>query len=1106
MPESETYFNLMPWAKVRAWSDGQGRDLETRDILPDASGWWACVPAGVTGRWQLGLEWEEPRDPAVVHARFQQPVRRVWVEYWRQNWPTEDPNRRRGAQRGWIGRDDPYHGTWTRVRAACRQVDTGYTFDFDPLDLAELPNATQLDVAGDYLPRFRRTLKLRLVVEADEQPVIQQFEVFGKTRVQNMATNIWFTQEASDWSGSLRLYNGTCRLIEPLDFSAGEMVTGTTWTCTTGHTPKGIRVHLRATDAGRESADRTIVTVETATHSFSFAPADLKSGPLYVKDYGVVVTGVDQMSVELNSLYTKPQQQSIVDRVAAEPEQSLERAWAEVPALDVTKQAPYGRYVVLGVDAGRQAWALRYNGELFATKQGLKPAGRDAATLLWAGPEIHFRFGSGDPPDFRERAGATRQSRLDNCLPVFTSRWLDREIEYEQTAFACLLDGAMTLPEQRRGDEPVVALLRFRIRNTTEGSKMAQLWIAPQPQEMLDIHDGTILAHGRIVPDVQVTREWRVQRYESSRIRAHLQTNGRGMLRPLPLPSDTGASQSVDTAILYEVALATGEAHELVLAVPLGTPADDQTLRALSFETQLQQVIGYWRDYLAAGSRVELPDPILADLQRAVRTHVAISTSKDPASGLYVVPAATYFYGACGNEACWQIRMLDLMGHHAQAEAYLETFLRTQGAKALDGLFHSADGALQGYNLDEGEPQVSGFNYNLDHGVIMETLAEHYRLSGDREWLERVAPNLVAACEMIIRERATTMRHEPDGAPVLEYGLLPAGHLEDNKEWRHWFAVNAHAFNGMSRIAAVLAEIDHPAAAQLAAEAAAYRTDIRAAAERAMRNAPVVRLLDGSAVPHVPTRTGIRGREWGWFREAAYGALHLLEGEVWEPHEEQAGWVLRDLEDNLFVSREWGRPVDLERCWFSQGGITIQPNLTDLALDYLRRGQPEHAIRAFYNNIATSLYPDVRVFTEHPVIELGHGVGPFYKSSDESKALIWLRELLIHEEGQVLQLLAGMPRAWFAPGKRVAIHGAATHFGPLSLQTEADDSGITVTLDPPTRSRPAEMHLWLRHPDKKLPHRTLLNNRPYAAVQGEMIALPQSLERLIIRAEYEGRA
>ena len=225
---------------------------------------------------------------------------------------------------------------------------------------------------------------------------------------------------------------------------------------------------------------------------------------------------------------------------------------------------------------------------------------------------------------------------------------------------------------------------------------------------------------------------------------------------------------------------------------------------------------------------------------------------------------------------------------------------------------------------------------------------------------------------------------------MAEWGLLPAGHLEDNPEWRHWFAVNAHAYKGMAALSAILMQAGHLQGLHFQEEAAAYREDIRAAARRALVESPVVRLRDGTYIPHLPPRTGLRGREHGWFREAGYGPLHLLEGDVFAPWDEEMTWVLKDLEDNLFVSRDWGRPVDVERDWFSHGGVTIQANLMDLAIDYLRRGQIEHALRSLWNNVGSHLYPDVRVFTEHPVITLGHGLGPFYKSSDESKFLLWL--------------------------------------------------------------------------------------------------------------------
>ena len=82
--------------------------------------------------------------------------------------------------------------------------------------------------------------------------------------------------------------------------------------------------------------------------------------------------------------------------------------------------------------------------------------------------------------------------------------------------------------------------------------------------------------------------------------------------------------------------------------------------------------------------------------------------------------------------------MLDQAGHHDRARAYLETFLRTQGQTKLDGQFQSAEGVMQGVNLEDGVPRRSGFGYNLDPGFIMERLAEHYRFTGDRAWLDRV--------------------------------------------------------------------------------------------------------------------------------------------------------------------------------------------------------------------------------------------------------------------------------------------------------------------------------------------------------------------------------
>ncbi|MCL6430865.1 MAG: hypothetical protein K6V36_08385 [Anaerolineae bacterium] len=1111
-PAAGSQVDLAPFACPRWWSPGEGRELKTCDISRSADGLLAPAQDPEAGLWQLGLEWEEARDVCRVSVRFAGPVPGdLEVQYWRRNWPTPAPERLPGARRGWIGRDDPFHGTWTTARGERTVLGDTFTLAFDPLDLPELGRdlLPQLVAAQHYRARFRRTLKVR-VVSRSPMPPVAELHAYSPATWQEGQADLWFgigAEGEEDWSGSAEAWSGYILAVEPLRFGVGDAVsTDGSWSCRAGAIPKGVRLRFLHAAHRPDAEDRTVITVRTRSRTFSFLVADLAGGPIYIPDYHVLVvppgTAPDLAALRAR---TAAAPRPIYDRVAEEPEQSLARAQAEIPPLDETITEPFGRYLPLGVEAGRQELAIRYNGEVFADKRCLKLLGRDAARLQWPGEQLRLRFGTGDPPDLRERRGATKQSLLEGWLPVVISEWLDREIEYRQTAFACLLDGPLTPPNERRGDEDVVVMLRFSIRNATHGRKRARLWLVVAPQEEPVLRGNMLLAQGRVVPAEPVARQWRVDPYPEPCLRCAVHA-GRGTLSVVPYAEEPGASHAVPSALTYDVDLDGFASDVLTLAVPFASltqEAEWRRVAGLDYEEKLSDVVGYWHRYVDAGGQMHLPDAVLDDLHRAVRTHVAISVDKDPATGMIVVPAATWVYGACGNEACWQITMLDQAGHHDRAESYLETFLRTQGVKALDGNFSSAEGALNAMDLDAGAPLTGHFSYNLDHGYIMECLAAHYRYTGDRAWLERVAPRLVAACEFVIRERQATMVTGPDGAPGPVWGLLPAGHLEDNPEWRHWFAVNAHACGGMVAIAQVLAEIGHPEAPRLAREAASYREDIRRAARRAMEEAPVVRLLDGTYVPHVPTRTGLRGREWGWFREAAYGALHLVDGGVFEPHEPEVTWLLKDLEDNLFVSREWGRPVDLERFWFSQGGVTIQANLMDLALDYLRRGQPEHAIRALFNNFGQQLYPDVRAFTEHPVVELGHGVGPFYKTPDESKSLIWLRSCLLWEEGDTLHLAPAAPRAWFAPGQSWGLERMATWFGPITYRVEAEQSAVTVRVEAPTRRQPAGLVLHLRRPGRQPMRAATVNGKavPFDAPK-EQVRIPTPSGALDVRLEY----
>ena len=1101
--------DLVEFGEIKWWSGTDPHEIESHLIQPlkdkERNFYWLPAAESRGSESHIGVEWNEPRDVyrlEVIYkdSEFIPNPNSVKVQYWQCNWPTPAPERLKGAKRGWIGADDSYHGEWTRANTKVRAHKNKHIYSFEHLDIVELPDEQKIEEAEDWNAFFRKTLKIRLVFETSLRPAIASLKVYSKSLWKHIDLDIFFgcgeNDKGRDWSGIIEAYNGRIKDIRPLDFDKDDaIVKNHAWKCRTNGSPKGIRTHAMYASS-LESSDSTMITLRTKMKSFSFLVGDVIKGPIFIKDYNVFIKKSQEQidcNTYLNQLASS-NKKSIYDLVILEPEQSYQRAFKEIPSLqktrheesalpplqkskDVVTPLPslaevlqkYGRYLILGCEANRQEFALRFNGHLFINKKFLKPYGHDIDKLLWPGMEIQYKFGTGDAPDFREREDGCVQSLKEGYLPIVRTCWIDREIEYKEEAFTTFLDDSISRSLLKRGDEDIVCLMQFRARNTTKGKKKAKIWFVVQPSEELSFEDGFILAKGRVVLGQTVKNKWKIQKYEGPLARAYIDINNKGTLSPKTYVEKLENTHGISNAIVYEVELDSYEKETINLAIPFVSLIKNKNLlSSLRYNEKLREVISYWKNYIDEGMQINVPDPIINDFYKAVPIHVAITVDKDPISGLYEVPPATYEYGPCGNEACWQIRQLDYRGYHKRAQEYLEAFIQLQGKMPFDGNFKSKEGSFQACGTYGDEIHRGVFAYNLDHGFILSQLAEHYLLTRDEGWLRRVLPNLLKGCEFIIRERVSTMTRQADGSKCPEYGLLPAGHMEDNQEWRHWFAVNAYAYYGMKLTADILEEINHSEAERISQEARAYSKDIREAVEKAMIESPVVKLLDGTYVPHIPVRAGLRGRELGWFCEGGYGPLHLVGSDIVKPNEEITTWILKDLEDNIFISREFGWPIDLEKDWFSQGGVSCQPLLLNNGIVYLKRGQIEHAIRWLYNSLGMSLYPDVKVFAEW-ALEPGYGVGPFYKTSDECEFLNWLRMFLVYEKENKLFLAMGTPRNWLKDGKTITVKKAATYFGIVSyeLYSKAASGEIKATLNPPKRSIPEKIVICLRHPEKK---------------------------------------
>jgi len=1018
------------------------------------------------------IRWEEPRDLVQVALHFPAggsvpALDSIRVLYWRRLWP-ETRWERRGSGVGWSGwqpLDDWYHGEWQDADTDARAAETALFFSFRPLAAREFPGL------GGYSVTFRRTMKLRVVLPPGSP---QPAQVQALVNVPLAEAEICIHWRAPH-PGEGRLEGHNCQVLSlsPLPGEAQAEITGpASWIGPSLGYALRARVRYVAR-AGDDHPDRSILTVRCPGQGFSFLAEAVARGEVVQAP----ALGVTMWPASLGEEPPRPRAggQSIYDRVAARPEQSYRRAMEAMPP-----RRPF--YFVLGCEGARQKFRAEPDGDLLCPPNFVaRVPGRDTPKLKGQGTAC-YRFGLEALP----RVGRFLE---DGYLPIIHAAWQKGSLRIEQTAFASPACESI-LAGPVRGDDPVAAHLRFRFVNGGEEPVAAELPVAavrlieagddPSQREIgepLALRGGLALARGE-----RPGEEWP---------------------RLILLCSDGTLSDS-EGLLHYRVELTPGASAELVMKVPflvLDGP-ELEALRPKDFASEHAEVRQFWRDRAREGCEIETPEQDLNDFYRAHLTHMLITNDREVGSDRIMTRVGSFSYGNFANESCMCISDLDRRGYPEVAERCLETFLHYQGTIGLSGDFARQEGQFYGSGGYE-----HGQYYVQHHGWVLWCLAQHYLYTRDADWLNRVGPKIVEGAEWIIAERQRTKLFGRDGRRVLEWGLLPAGGLEDVGDWYHWLSNNAFNWWGLHWAGAVLAEAGHPQGPRLVAEAEAYREDILAAFREASLRSPLVRLRDGSYVPHVPSRLYLRGRDFGWIRETLEGSIHLICTGLVDAHSQEATWIVKDFEDNRYLSSRYGYALeDEERWWFDRGGFSMQPNLLWGPIAYLLRDDIPHFLRAYFNSFAVTFRQDTRMCTEHPLPTLSDWAGDHFKTSDEAQSANWLRLMFVQEIGEELFLGRALPRQWLADGSRVAIRRATTHFGRMSMEIESavGQGRITVRLDPPRRNAPSRIHLRLRHPEAAAIRAVEVDGSPRAEyeVAEEWIVFPAPRGPVTIVARY----
>ena len=780
---------------------------------------------------------------------------------------------------------------------------------------------------------------------------------------------------------------------------------------------------VEVADANLEcGAFPTLVTVDRAPFPFTFAVRDVAPEcPVFVPEAECFALPGDDPRDYAAALADLRAKNLVSDaqRMELEPEESYEHACR----IDREQTVPV--WLGLGRDLRIFRVSAQQNEEIWglvvpAYHSKYQTVTRTDGTIR--SREIRFELGPGVSccPRLERRLE-------DGVLPILHATQYETGVEYRLTLFASLENAPIT--EARvRGSEPLAALSQMDYAMLTEPEREAlQSRLAAETSQR----------------EEELVLFVRVEAVNTCRVPAYAWFKAPHSNAPSARQKfEDGLCLENDRA--YAAVLLNGErakSSEYAILVQPGksviwecrithtpvAPERAEKLFGQDFTAHLEHVRAYWNAKLDRAARIELPEAAVDERIRAGLLHLDINTLGLNAAG-DLLPGVGW-YAPIGTESSPMIQFFDTMGWHDEAERCIDFFLNRR----------NSDGFIQVYN-----------HYESETGPVLWTAAEHFRMTRDVNWLRRVAPALRHCCEFLLKWRNDNKREE--FRVTGSYGLLN-GKVADPDDFYHTYFLNAGTLLGLAGMAEVLREVDPEYAARLAAETEEYRADLRASLEHARRRAPVVPLGDGTWTPVLPPwaeYTGgvsryTDGGEWfshGSFvcRDTLIGALAFALSDLYAPDDPVMTTLLKANQ----------APATRENAALSQ------PYYSRHDIAHLRRGEVKLFLKTFYNQFAALQDRHSYTFWEHYYHLSQH------KTHEEAWFLEQCRWMLAYEEGETLELCRGIPRAYMASGKRIAIRNLVTHWGKLDLL--ATSSGDAIEAVVKVERTPGRIALRLPHP------------------------------------------
>ena len=633
-------------------------------------------------------------------------------------------------------------------------------------------------------------------------------------------------------------------------------------------------------------------------------------------------------------------------------------------------------------------------------------------------------FFIGNPPQpVSQRVKTLR----DGHLPIVEYSFTRDGVQYRFVMFAATLDG--------RPEGTLVDFVRISVKNTQSQPVTAWLAAAMRYQAPSNLASGVgdnrfdrpvvpKYPGARAQPGVTFDAKWTYGFAANAALR-----DGKAMYlfptspTPILLPTLKSDPAKPDaqpralnvqpteptTAAMYKISLMAGEEVALEFKMPVVPPAADSpdvaAVASADFDRHMASTKEAWEKILSRGMTISVPEAKVNDTFKANLIYDLIA--RDKLADDYIQTVNKFHYHAFWlRDSSYIVRMYDATGYPDFAAQDLAFFARWQQP---DGNFVSQGGQFDGW------------------GQTLWAYGEHYRITHDREFAERVFPAVVKAVAWLKQARAADPLH-----------VMPVTRPGDNEDIEgHVTGHNFWALVGLKNAIALADGLGRTA------EAADFRheyDDFRSALLQVLDRATA---STGGYMP--PGLDGEHGQDWG-------NMLSVYPEIILDPQDPKVTATLKatraKYQEGIMTYGD-GR--------FLHHYLTIKNTDTEVI-----RGDQELALEEFYALLLHT--SSTHAGFEYNVLPWGdrdfhQNLSPHGWFAAKCRTL--LRNMLVREQGSDLHLMSVVSPTWLKPGGVIKVAQAPTEFGEVNYELHSNAGGAVLKLSNRFTKQPERVVLHL---------------------------------------------